>query len=268
MTVFGFTALPDCQAATTTTMSACALAYAMSKNEQVLVAGWDVADFHFAPYFAEPKESEPLIVMERSLVHGFAALRHVTATDELRHDAQRVRDYARPVIRGMLDWLDGARTVAAKTDFAALLLRLRNSYAHAYFEVDYLSAEAEPNALHESVETLVICVEQNRHALEHYRDFLRAETIQRRFPNARHVQVMVTRYDGQARLSMRNMQRKYAPEFAWFAIPYSSSFRNACNERELADLFLRYFFSKSSMKDERLFEWFQALRKWVDGAHV
>jgi hypothetical protein len=268
MTIFGFTALPACHAATTTTMSACAMAYALLKNEQVIIAGWDVADFHFAPYFTESPEAEPLIVMERSIVNGFGALCHVGAKGGENHDAQLVRDYARPVIRGMLDWLDGARTADARADLGALLERLRNAYAHAYFEVNYRVAATEPSALQQSIETLIICVEQNRHTLDNYRDYLRADMIRRRFPNVQSVHIMVTRYDGQARFSLRNMQRKYAPEHAWFAVPYSSSFRNACNEREVTDLFLRYFFSKSTMKEARLFEWFQSLRKWVECADV
>ncbi len=240
MTVIGFLGMYRGMPAVDSIQLGCALTVALNNNEHVLLShlcdsptSMEAMLARRMPSFAHLPESfagrAGVDGLLRALSHGYVSQVHV-------------RDYVQSILKGRLDWLPESRLHQLPSLRPAvirqLLRQLRAEYPASLIRLPDVVVDPQYSATIDEVDVLVVCLEQNEHRLRHF--FEKFHSKQHQWPER--TLFIVADYDASARLNAQQLKKIYGARYPMFAIPYCTELRNAANEGEFAELFLRHLF--------------------------
>jgi hypothetical protein len=261
MAVIGFLGMFEGMSTVEQTLLGCALTTALSRNEHELLGQWSTEACPIENLLSARMPSFSHLPDRFAGRAGMDSLLRVLATGQ--ETTVNICDYVHPVLKGRLDWLPGTRfhdmCSSRRQLVHALLRQMRTKYISSFVRLPDCSLQLRQSWSLKDLDILVICLEQDEHRMRLFFEMLNER--QNELPEQ--VVFVITNYDAAARLNAPMIKKMYAQGRPLFALPYCTEFRNAANEGDFVDLFLRRLFKGERTDRGMLARSFLELRNCV-----
>jgi hypothetical protein len=201
-------------------------------------------------------------IYEDSLVNfsdtGIDALERLARSGRLSPDI--IRDYTKPVLRERLDLLVGT----SKPDEAlfwnlneviqSIFATANQFYNLTLLDVNSGSQNALTNTVLASSDLIIVNLNQNLSLLERF--FSKEDWPDEL--NDKKFLLVLGQYDPDSKYTAANIARRFRYKDPIYTVPYCSGFRDACNDRNVVDFFLR---NRQAGKGQENHFFFQEIRK-------
>ncbi|MFD5853169.1 hypothetical protein ACFWGC_23745 [Cytobacillus pseudoceanisediminis] len=170
---------------------------------------------------------------------GLDALERLARSNRLTPD--KVSDYTLSLLKGRLELLAGAvRPDASTFDNISEVIDLILAVAKECYELCFIDAHSgtkndiTKRVLKES-DLIVVNLNQNIHVLNR---FFQKDDYLSELDSKPYI-IVISQYDPKSHLTVKNIQRKYKCKAPIFTVPYNTNFRDACNQQNVMEYFLR-----------------------------
>lgn len=189
---------------------------------------------------------------------GLDALDRLVRSARLTPEA--VRDYSFSIIRDRLDLLSGTGKPdkllyhSFRETLQPIFEQALKYYNAVLVDVDSGCDNSITNQVLQQSDVIVVCLNQNMRVLDRF--FAKED-----WPEALHEKpyiIVLGQYDPHSKYKATNISRKYGVQAPIYTVPYCTSFRDACNDRDARQYFLRV---QQQTKDEEAAFFMKEVRK-------
>lgn len=170
---------------------------------------------------------------------GIDALERLARSKRLTDE--KVSDYTISVINGRLELLVGSskpsKTMYENIDSVLDTIFTVSSKFYDFCMVDVHSGTQNKmtRRVLDEADLIVVNLNQNVHVLDRF--FNKEDWIE--VLDEKPYVIVLSQYDPNSHYSVKNIQRKYKCKKPILTVPYNTAFRDACNNRDVVEFFLR-----------------------------
>lgn len=236
MSIVAFWSPVHGQAGNTSNLVATSSMLAVEHNVKTMVTQTQLSHSTLESAFTKKSNKGDLLSFSDT---GLDALERLAMSKRLTDD--KVADYTITVIRDRLELLVGSsksnQGMFKNIDSVLDTIFKVSSKYYDYCMVDVHSGtknQMTKRVLNEA-DLIVVNLNQNIHVLERF--FSKVDWLD--VLDEKPYVIVLSQYDSKSRYTVKNIQRKFKCKTPILTIPYNTAFRDACNDRNVIEFFLR-----------------------------
>ncbi|ADC52218.1 MULTISPECIES: P-loop NTPase family protein [Alkalihalophilus] len=192
---------------------------------------------------------------------GIDALERLARSNRLT--AKAIPDYTESIMSDRLDLLPGTtkkdESLFANVEdvMSKIMTVAKNEYDFSFFDINSGTQNELSKIVLNHADLVVVNLNQNKHVLDR---FFNKEDYVSALDQKPYI-IVISQYDEQSRMTLKNIKRKYKVNVPIVGIPYCSQLRDAMNENRMTEFLIR---SHNSTKKHHDYKFRQSALKLVN----